>query len=51
MEVIAEGIETGAQAQFLQEHGCEIGQGYLYSAPLSKRETEKLLRSGQVLAA
>jgi len=51
LEVIAEGIETGAQAQFLQEHGCEIGQGYLYSAPLAKREMEKLLRSGQVLAA
>jgi EAL domain-containing protein (putative c-di-GMP-specific phosphodiesterase class I) len=51
LEVIAEGIETGAQAQFLREQGCEMGQGYLFSAPLNKREMEKLLKSGQALAA
>lgn len=50
LDVIAEGIETAAQAQFLREHGCEIGQGYLFSMPLSKREMEKLLKSGQALA-
>jgi diguanylate cyclase len=50
LEVVAEGIETGAQAQFLREQGCDIGQGYLFSAPIKKRELEGLLRSGQVLA-
>ncbi|HZV62669.1 MAG TPA: EAL domain-containing protein [Methylophilaceae bacterium] len=50
LDVIAEGIETAAQAQFLREQGCEIGQGYLFSAALSKREMEKLLKSGQALA-
>ncbi len=50
LEVVAEGIETGAQSQFLREQGCDIGQGYLFSAPISKMELENLLRSGQALA-
>ena len=31
MEVIAEGIETSAQRDYLMEMGCEHGQGYLFS--------------------
>ena len=50
LDVIAEGIETAAQAQFLREQGCEVGQGYLYSVPISKRELETLLKSGRALA-
>jgi EAL domain-containing protein (putative c-di-GMP-specific phosphodiesterase class I) len=34
LEVIAEGIETQAQYDFLRDHGCEFGQGYLMSRPL-----------------
>lgn len=34
LQVIAEGIETRAQFQFLREHGCEFGQGYLMSRPV-----------------
>jgi len=34
IDVIAEGIETEAQAVKLRELGCKIGQGYLYSRPL-----------------
>ncbi|MCL5061152.1 MAG: EAL domain-containing protein [Candidatus Thermoplasmatota archaeon] len=33
LEVVAEGIETWAQYDFLREHGCEFGQGYLMSRP------------------
>ncbi|MBN2895742.1 MAG: EAL domain-containing protein [Campylobacterales bacterium] len=34
LEVIAEGVETPQQRDFLIEHGCEQIQGYLYSPPL-----------------
>ena len=34
LTVIAEGIETAAQADWLQAAGCRIGQGYLYSPAL-----------------
>ncbi|MES2370007.1 MAG: EAL domain-containing protein [Pseudomonadota bacterium] len=33
LEVIAEGIETSQQYDFLRENGCEFGQGYLMSRP------------------
>lgn len=37
LEVIAEGIETRFQANVLMAAGVEMGQGYLYSTPLSAR--------------
>ncbi len=36
--VVAEGIETDAQRALLRELGCELGQGYLFSKPLSAIE-------------
>ena len=35
LEVIAEGIETQAQAELLKNMGCPFGQGYLYARPMS----------------
>ncbi|GAA0731769.1 putative bifunctional diguanylate cyclase/phosphodiesterase [Sphingomonas japonica] len=32
IETVAEGIETSAQAEFVKSHGCDVGQGFLYSA-------------------
>jgi diguanylate cyclase (GGDEF)-like protein len=32
--VIAEGVETPAQAELLRAHGCALAQGYLYSPPV-----------------
>ncbi len=43
MEVIAEGIETEQQYQFLQQAGCKFGQGYWLDKPLLKSDFEQLL--------
>jgi diguanylate cyclase (GGDEF)-like protein/PAS domain S-box-containing protein len=45
MEVIAEGVETEAQRNFLVTHGCNQYQGYLFSKPLPLKEFEQLLQS------
>lgn len=41
MKVIAEGVETEAQRQVLLAAGCDYGQGYLFSAPVSACEFTK----------
>lgn len=41
--VIAEGVETSAQADFLKNMGCEEAQGYLYGRPISTQEFSALL--------
>ncbi|NEV60569.1 bifunctional diguanylate cyclase/phosphodiesterase [Thiorhodococcus minor] len=43
LEVLAEGIETESQRDFLIEEGCETGQGYLFSRPLPPADLERLL--------
>lgn len=43
LEVIAEGIETQEQSDLLIAAGCDFGQGYLYSKPVSTDEFETLL--------
>ncbi len=43
--VVAEGIETSEQLSFLRSIGCEMGQGYYYSRPLSKLDFDEYLRN------
>lgn len=43
MTVVAEGIETGEQMQLLKEMGCDYGQGFYFSRPVSSDETTTLL--------
>lgn len=40
LRVVAEGVETAAQRQFLKDNNCEILQGYYFSKPLSKDDFE-----------
>jgi EAL domain-containing protein (putative c-di-GMP-specific phosphodiesterase class I) len=42
--IIAEGVETEAQARFLVEERCEEAQGFLYAKPLSAPDFEAYLR-------
>lgn len=46
LHAIAEGVETEAQREFLEEKGCHAYQGALFSRPLPVAEFEQFLRSG-----
>ncbi len=47
LNVIAEGVETRAQLDFLHELGCEQAQGYYFCRPLPPDEIEQILRLGR----
>lgn len=49
LEVVAEGVETFEQIEFLREHGCDQVQGYFFSPPLPVAEFEKMLHEGKCL--
>ncbi len=44
--VVAEGVESGAQARVLAELGCTLVQGYLFAPALDGEQVMRLLRSG-----
>jgi diguanylate cyclase (GGDEF)-like protein len=46
INVIAEGIENAAQLQFLIQHGCQQGQGFYFSEPLSSEAIKTYLEQG-----
>jgi diguanylate cyclase (GGDEF)-like protein/PAS domain S-box-containing protein len=51
MQCLAEGIETEAQLRFLVEHGCHLGQGFLYSRPLPVSRFTALITGAEERAA
>jgi len=48
LTVIAEGIETSQQLEFLQQHHCDILQGYMLGKPMSADEFAELLRANEL---
>ena len=45
MRVVAEGVETVEQFEFLRSRGCDIAQGYLFSRPQSVSDLVVWLRN------
>ncbi len=48
LPVIAEGVETVEQAEFLRSLGCQYVQGYLYAKPMSAADYEKIISASQI---
>ena len=46
LQIIAEGVETREQKEFMLENGCQYIQGYFYSKPINDKEFEALLIKG-----
>jgi diguanylate cyclase (GGDEF)-like protein/PAS domain S-box-containing protein len=48
LQVVAEGVETWEQSNFLLRRGCNVQQGYLFSRPVAAMTFVELLRVGHV---
>jgi EAL domain-containing protein (putative c-di-GMP-specific phosphodiesterase class I) len=46
LRVVAEGVETLEELEFLQAHDCDEAQGYYFSRPVLPQEFAKLLKNG-----
>jgi diguanylate cyclase len=51
LKVVAEGVETEAQAAKLREVGCDQAQGFFYSPPVPAEQLVRMLKKGPFLVA
>ena len=51
MAMVAEGVENRDQLQVLQQLGCELAQGFLFSRPVPVDAVGDLLRPGRITVA
>ena len=50
LRIIAEGVETKEQRDFMIENGCNAIQGYFYSKPIPANKLEEILKKGSLLS-
>ena len=50
LRVVAEGVETQAQLDFLRANNCDVYQGFLFAKPLTTAETTALFKAQRVAA-
>jgi diguanylate cyclase (GGDEF)-like protein len=43
IKVVAEGVETAAQASLLRAHGCDVGQGYHFGHPMPSSDVPRFI--------
>jgi EAL domain-containing protein (putative c-di-GMP-specific phosphodiesterase class I) len=47
VSMLAEGVERRDQLDALLKYGCELGQGHLFSAPVTMEKAQQLLQNGR----
>jgi diguanylate cyclase (GGDEF)-like protein/PAS domain S-box-containing protein len=48
LKVVAEGVETVEQLDYLEQINCKYGQGYLFAVPLTEEQALRLIEEGAV---
>lgn len=50
LTVVAEGVETREELDFVRKHGCQQVQGFLFSRPVPAEEAQERLAAGRLMA-
>jgi len=43
MSIVAEGVETEEQVDFIKNHGCDLMQGYYYGKPMPEKDIDRFI--------